>query len=367
MKSVLTSRERLMKLRAMSPVEIAHRVRYDSTVRLERALHARGRLARPDRLRRALLPALGTAPDWRAALLSSRERNRHRFLNGIRHPEAIRRLFETQFDAERRATFQHASEARNRRFEFFGEAFEYGEDIDWQADPVSGRRWPSVFHGDVPVNGGDAGFGDVKHVWELNRHQFLIDLGKAFFLERRVEDVEAILRFVRSWIAGNPYGTGVNWSCALEPAFRSFSWLWAYYLTADALDDEFHVEWLGAMFDHGRFLETHLELYSSPFNHLIGEASALYMLGACFPEFRRAERWQSVAAGVLEQRLPQQFYEDGGSVEQSTFYHHATVGFYVLAVLTAEATGRRFSQGVYDAIERSATARRCRTPFARRT
>jgi hypothetical protein len=349
---VLTGRERLSKLKAMTAAEIAHRARYEATLRVERALHARGRLAPPDRFRRALVPSIANAPDWRAALLASRERNRRRFLNGVRDPETVRRVFATHFADERNETLAHAADARDGRFEFFGRTFEYGASIDWQADPVSGRRWPALFHADVPVHGGDAGFGDVKYVWELSRHQFLIDLGKAFFLDGSAENVHAIRHLVRSWLAGNPYATGVNWSCALEPAFRVFSWLWAYHLTAGALDDDFHLEWLGAMYDHARFVERHLELYSSPYNHLIGEAAALYMLGAFMPEYRDAPRWRRVAKDILERRLAQQFYADGGSVEQSTFYHHATVGFYLLAVLSAEATGDRFSQSVYDAIER---------------
>ena len=77
--------------------------------------------------------------------------------------------------------------------------------------------------------------GDVKYVWELSRHQFVIDLGRSWFLTGNPEDLEAAATLVRGWIADNPYGTGVNWSCALEPAFRTFSWLWAYTLTADAL------------------------------------------------------------------------------------------------------------------------------------
>jgi hypothetical protein len=351
-KAVLSGRVRLRKLKAMSAKEIAHRVRYDAAIRVERSLHARGRLAAPDRLRRDLVPSIADASDWRAALRSSRTGSQERFLNGVRDPEVMRRLFDSRFAAERRTTAHHAAEAMRRRFKFFGRTFEYGADIDWQADPVSGKRWPSVFHADVPVHGGDAGFGDVKHVWELSRHQFLIDLGKEFFLGRRIEHVHAIRDLVRSWIAGNPYATGVNWSCALEPAFRVFSWLWAYHLTVDALDDAFHVEWLGAMFDHGRFIEKHLELYSSPYNHLIGEAAALYMLGMFLPECRHARRWRQTGKRILEERLPRQFYEDGGSVEQSTFYHHATVGFYLLAVLSADASGEHFSHRVHAAIER---------------
>jgi hypothetical protein len=254
-----------------------------------------------------------------------------------------RELLDTLLQAERAAA---------HRFHFFGREFQAGGDVAWHSDPVSGATWPQVFHADVPVHGGDVGYGDVKYVWELNRQQYLIDLGKAFFLTGDEAHRTAIRELVRSWIKGNPYAMGVNWACALEPAFRSLSWLWAYYLTLPDLDEAFHLEWLGSFFDHARFLERHLEEYSSPFNHLIGEAAALYMLGACFPEFAAAPRWRARARTVLEGRLDDQFYPDGGSVEQSTFYHHATVGYYLLAALAARAIDEDLSPRVWNAIER---------------
>ena len=264
----------------------------------------------------------------------------------------MRRLLVQRYQPEVSATFAEAERVRVHHFEFFGEQFDCGPTIDWHADPGTGRRWPVRFHADVPVHSGDLGCGDVKYVWELNRHQFLIDLGKAHFLGGGGENLGALRSIVLSWLAENRYATGVNWACALEPAFRSLSWLWAYFLTIDDLDDEFHVEWLHGFYDHGRFLARHLEHYSSPFNHLIGEAAALYMLGASFPEFGESDRWRSTARSVLESRLDEQFYADGGSVEQSTFYHHATVGFYLLAALTARGIHEELSDRVWRAIER---------------
>jgi len=218
---------------------------------------------------------------------------------------------------------------------------------------VGGWPWPRRYHADVPVHRGDVGCGDVKYVWELSRQQYLMDLGKAHFLTGDPQHVVAVRRLVRSWLEGNPYATGVNWACALEPAFRVFSWLWTYYLTLDALDDEFHLEWLAGFHDHGRFLARHLEKYSSPYNHLIGEAAALYMLGASFPEFRASRGWRARGRSILEGRLNEQFYADGGSVEQSTFYHHATLGFYLLAALSARSIGEELSPAVWRAIERA--------------
>lgn len=342
---------RLSKLRAMSAREIAHRVAYRAALAAERRQHAGQRLSPPSRLRDGLTRAL-RAGDWKSQLLDSRRRHRERFLPGVRRPDRMRHLFAARYEAELQDTLRWASAARAHQFEFFGARHDYGPDIPWQDDPVTGRPWPASYHADVPVHRGDVGCGDVKHVWELSRQQYLVDLGKAYFLTGSDEDAAAVRRLVRSWIAGNPYATGVNWACALEPAFRSFSWLWAYYLTQDALDDEFHVQWLEGFHDHARFVARHLEHYSSPYNHLVGEASALYMLGACFPEFEASARWRATAQTVIEGRLGEQFYSDGGSVEQSTFYHHATVGYMLLAALTGRAIGDEFPPAVWSAIER---------------
>lgn len=346
------SSRRLSKLRAMPPREVLDRVCYRLRIDAERLQYKRRTLAPADRLRRSLAGDMGAG--WEQRLLLSRRRAATTFLAGTCDRTAMRRLFETAFTEERSATTRHAALARARQFEFFGQRFDYGSrTIDWQADPPSGRRWPSVYHADVPVHAGDIGCGDVKYVWELNRQQYLIDLAKSHFLTGNVEDLTAMRELVQAWIAGNPYATGVNWSCALEPAFRALSWLWSYHLTVDALDDAFHIEWIRGFYDHGRFLASHLEHHSSPYNHLVGEASVLYALGLCFPEFRDAAEWRRLGRAVLEGRLRQQFYADGGSVEQSTFYHHATTGFYLLAALIGRVHGDELSDSVWCAIERA--------------
>jgi hypothetical protein len=342
---------RLRKLRTMSAAEMAHRLRYKATIARERRAHANGSLAPVDRLQRGLRSDLDGAA-WQRSLLESRAQSAAHFLPSLGQRDAMRALFETRYRVERDDLRARAIEVRDHRFSFFGETFEYGPDIPWQQDPVTRRAWPSRYHADVRVHVGDVGCGDVKHVWELSRMQFLIDLGRSFFVDGDRDSLDALQGLVRSWMAGNPYATGVHWSCALEPAFRAFSWLWAYGLTWDALDEAFHLEWLEGFLDAGRFLEQHLEYYTSPYNHLIGEAAALYMLGATFPEFRDAARWRTLARRVLEGRLPEQFYADGGSSEQSTFYHHATVGDYLLAGLTARRIGEDLSPAVWKAIER---------------
>ena len=342
---------RLSKLRAMSIREIAARVAYKGTLATERRAHAAGTLVPSGYLQRHLTAAF-RHDGWRAALLESRARSTAPFFPSVREGDRMRRLFEGPYAQERASCLREAAMAREQRFEFFGSTYHYPGAIAWQDDPVTGKAWPPIYHADVPVHGGDVGFGDVKHVWELSRQQYLIDLAKAHFIAGDEPSLAAMRNLVRSWIAGNPYATGVNWACALEPAFRAWSWLWAYHMTSASLDEEFHVEWLEAFQLHGRFLAAHLEHYSSPYNHLIGEASALYALALSFPEFSAAPSWKALAQSVLERRLPEQFYADGGTSEQSTFYHHATLGFYLLSALLARTNGEELSPPVWRAIER---------------
>jgi hypothetical protein len=350
---VLRLGTRLTKLRAMSTTEVVSRVRYRLFLKRERREHKTRLQAGSDDIERFLVRSL-RGPGWEQRLLAQRKGvSTARFMAGPHARDAMRALLQSpRFQVEREDSLKHAAATRTRRFEFFGQEFHYPTAIDWQKDPVSGRAWPAKYHADVPVHGGDLGCGDVKYVWELSRQQYLVDLAKAHVLTGDRRYLESLRDLVSSWMAGNPYGTGVNWSCALEPAFRLWSWLWAYYLTVDALDNDFHLEWLRGFHEHGRFLMRHLEYYSSPYNHLIGEAAALYTVGLCFPEFAESKAWQQRGRSVLEQRLPAQFYPDGGSVEQSTFYHHATTGFYLLAVLAARANGQDLSREVWNAIER---------------
>lgn len=342
------------KILHMPAAEIAGRFRAAAGDLVERVLQPSGLAANPERLRRALQPGVRVRADWKRALLAHRRQHRPRFLAGVEQRDSMRRLLEGPYAKAWESTCVEAARVRTRSIVLFGQRFDLGRSIDWQRDPVSGRPWADGWHSAIPLSGRERA-GDVKYVWELNRHQFLIDLAKRWWVREDPADAADVLALVRHWIQRNPYGRGVSWTSPLEPAYRSVSWLWVYDLCLDspALDEETHTLWLAAFHDHATFLSRHLELYSSPFNHLIGEAAVLYVLGVRFPEFRDAPAWRRRGRRVLEERLHAQFYGDGGSVEQAVCYHHATLGFYLLAALVGRASGDDLSSAVWAAIERA--------------
>ncbi len=52
---------------------------------------------------------------------------------------------------------------------------DFGVEIDWLRDPLSGMRWRLEYHGDVALLRGDG--SDVRILWEINRLGHLLTPG----------------------------------------------------------------------------------------------------------------------------------------------------------------------------------------------
>ena len=76
----------------------------------------------------------------------------------------------------------------------------------------------------------DSGAGDPKVIHELNRHQHLVALAKAYFLTGDERYSREAIAQMESWIDQNPPSVGINWQSSLEIAIRSISWIWAIFL-----------------------------------------------------------------------------------------------------------------------------------------
>ncbi|MFH1860543.1 MAG: alginate lyase family protein [bacterium] len=248
---------------------------------------------------------------------------------------------------------EQADKICRHEFSFLGIEVSYKDEISWTKDPVSLKEWPMKFYADVNIYGRD--IGDVKHVWELNRHQFFVDIGKAYWLSGDERYAKEFFTLITSWIDDNPYKTGINWASALEVAVRSTSWLWAYHfcLRSSLLTPETNLKILKSIYQHADYLKNHLSFFSSPYNHLIGELSALFMIATIFPEFKEAKVWRKKSWNMLDGEIGKQFYQDGGIVEQATFYQHFTLGFYLMATLLREMNGCQVSDRVWLGVEKA--------------
>jgi hypothetical protein len=225
---------------------------------------------------------------------------------------------------------------------------------DWHSDPVHRRHAPRICWAEVAYL--DPAVGDHKIIWELNRHQHWLQLGRAWWLTRDERYARATVDRLESWLAENPPLTGINWSSMLEIGFRTISWTMAIHmlLSESESGDPTHNEtplresghhltptrtWLVDAFigidRQLRHVEHHLSYYFSPNTHLTGEALALYVVGQAFPELAGSKRWVATGRRILLQEIERQILPDGGHAERSTHYQRYTLDFYLLALLTA--------------------------------
>src|SRR5204863_6443047 len=197
-----------------------------------------------------------------------------------------------------------------------------GRSIDWHLDPVHDRRAPRRFWADVPYL--DPKCGDHKIIWELNRHQHWLVLGRAFWLTGDVRYRQRFLVELSSWLDSNPPLTGINWSSMLELGFRCISWVWALAFFADlSTPDEapWIVDLLLGLDRQLTHIEQNLSYYFSPNTHLAGEALALYVCGRALPLLRCSREREDLGRRILIEEAQRQVSSDGGHCERSTHYH----------------------------------------------
>jgi hypothetical protein len=221
------------------------------------------------------------------------------------------------------------------------EKLDYGPNIDWHLDPVHGKRsplkpWFKIDFLDFHQ------VGDHKIIWELNRHQHLITLAKAWRLTgNRVYTNELVNQWY-AWQKVNQYPLGINWASTLEVAFRSMSWVWIRNLLAGCpdLSGAFQTDLLLALQLHGRHIERYLSTYFSPNTHLLGEAVALFTIGSSCPEISAAQHWRNHGWSIVLEESDRQVRSDGVYFEQALHYHVYALDLFLHARHLASLNGR---------------------------
>jgi hypothetical protein len=234
-----------------------------------------------------------------------------------------------------------ANQICRHRFQLLGyRDVDYGAQIDWHCDAVHGLRSPLMPWYKINFLSFDA-VGDHKITWELNRHQHLVTLAKAWLLTNDEVYTQEIVAQWYSWQRANPYPLGINWASSLEVAFRSLSWIWLHrlLLNCPVLPDSFQQDLLRALALHGRHIDRYLSTYFSPNTHLLGEAVALFFIGSLTVQSMSSEAWRTKGWRILQEEILRQVRPDGMYFEQSLYYHVYALDFFLHARLLASRNG----------------------------
>jgi hypothetical protein len=329
----MTDEMPIKRRRSMLAARVASMDRAELAERIRQELHKRGD---------AILFGLGIDPsrgDVRRALGGHRKF----FFRSEDVPRWVDLLRE-RMPQQAETIAKRAEKICRHRFDLLGyEDLDYGRDIDWHLDRVHGKRAPSDLWFNVRYLD-FATVGDAKVTWELNRHQHLVTLAKAYRLAKDHRFASELIDQWRHWQRENPYPRGINWASSLEVAFRSLSWLWMYFLLegTPAMTPEFREQWLRAMALSGRHIERYLSTYFSPNTHLLGEAVALFFIGTLCPELRSSPRWKRRGWETVLRESERQVRPDGFYFEQSTYYHVYALDFLLHSRVLASLNGIPF-------------------------
>jgi len=278
-----------------------------------------------------------------------------KFFAGFDDKEGTTAELRGRFGGEtQKAVVERAERIIAGRFDLLGlRDLNFGDPIDWHLEPVSGKRTPRAHWSRIAYL--DAGVaGDKKITWELNRQQYFMTLGRAYWHTNDERYARTFAAHLDAWMDANPPKLGINWASSLEVAFRAMSWAWAFHFFKDSphLTPPLFLRALKFLYLHARHLETYLSTYFSPNTHLTGEALGLLYVGTILPELRAAARWRALGSGVMLAELERHVRPDGVYFEQSSYYHRYTADFYTHLYLLA----RRHNESDQSVIEKKLSA-----------
>jgi hypothetical protein len=230
---------------------------------------------------------------------------------------------------------------------------------EWNRDALTGVLAPQAFGPSMDIHSREV-VGDIKYLWEPNRHLDLVTLAQAFALTGDNRYLEELRQQLDSWFDQCPYLVGPNWNSGLELAIRLINWSAAWQLIGaerapifDGPDGkQFLGRWLESVYQHVHFIRGHYSRFSSANNHLIGEAAGVFIAICTWPFWDDFRRWQIKAHKVLIREVSVQIATDGVDREQSVSYQCFVLEFLTLSLLAGRSAGIDFPEEYRASIRR---------------
>lgn len=228
----------------------------------------------------------------------------------------------------------------------------------WNRDPKTGTEAPRTFGKRLNYRV-EALVGDIKYLWEPNRHLELVALAQAWHLSGEERYALGCRMLLESWFEQCPYPLGPNWTSSLEHGVRLMNWSFAWRLLGGEQCSLFEGEeggafrrrWFDSIYQHAHFIHGHFSRFSSANNHLLGELAGLYLAGCTWPCWSDLVQWKAAARAEFEREALVQNFGDGVNREQATWYHHEVADMMLIVGLYNRNDDVAFGSGYWKRLE----------------
>lgn len=179
---------------------------------------------------------------------------------------------------------------------------------------------------------------DIKWMWERSRfcHLYTVVRHDHHF----GQDHSAwVFNEISHWIENNPLHLGPHYTSAQEVALRCLNWLFAvhYYKHSASLTEQVWQQIMCSLTDQVRHVAVNISFsrYLVRNNHLLTEATTLFVFGSLFPRIPESKRWQSAGWRILQEEVSYQFAPDGTYLQYALNYHRVAIQVYTYAISMA--------------------------------
>jgi hypothetical protein len=246
----------------------------------------------------------------------------------------------------------YAWSGQKETLRIFDQELDYSDAVDWHFDLKTKNRFPLIHSNRIDIR--TPKYGSAKHVWEVNRMQFLPQICLNFKTTGDDRYLSKLMFNIDSWISANPYLLGVNWYSNIEVNIRLINWFLCWEIVdgfelmrSNISFKEFATKkWIPLIYLHCKHSRGHLSEYSSANNHLIAELAGLFIASSVW-KFRQSERWSSYAKKRLEIEIVKQHTKNGINREEAAEYIQFITDFFLVSYIVAKNTNNKFSK-VYD-------------------
>lgn len=227
------------------------------------------------------------------------------------------------------------------------------EVIDWQADPHGDPEWKYCLH----------------------RHEYLTELGRAYWYTGDEKYTRKWMGLLSGWIKNNPM-PDLEWMSTVDSEtsrmyfmkqgnwrpielgiriYTSFVPCFYHFLNSPEFTPEFLVNMLTSMYEHALHSRLYYTRHKSYFNVSpnwgLMESNGLAHMGILFPEFKEAADWKGEAMSRFEEQIRMQVLPDGMQEERAAGYHLVCTFCFLQILDLALKNGIKVSETLLKGIE----------------